>query len=127
VEAGPSAVGTRPRIGDVVVILVFAGMVLAGVVTIVYRQTRGTSPPAKADTVVMAQLAFSPKILTVKKGAEVAWENKDIAPHNVVSDSPEIQSSLITPGKTFKVVVQDSFDYRCTIHPGMEAKVVLSG
>ena len=75
----------------------------------------------------MAQFAFHPKTLTVKKGSRVTWENNDIAPHNVVSDSPKVDSGLISPGKTFPLTVQDSFDYRCTIHPGMEAKVVLSG
>jgi plastocyanin len=120
-------VARRPRIGGILVVLFFAGMALAAVVTIVYRQGRGTSPPAKANTVVMAQIAFNPKTLTVKKGAEVTWENRDIAPHNVVSTSPKIDSGLLTPGKSFKLVVQESFDYRCTVHPGMEAKVVLSG
>ena len=118
---------TRPRIGGTLVVLLFAGLALASVVTILYRQGRGTSAPAKANTVVMAQFAFSPKTLTVKKGAEVTWENNDVAPHNVESDSPKVDSGLITPGKSFSLVVQDSFDYRCTIHPGMEAKVVLSG
>ena len=122
-----SEVERRPRVGGTLVVVLFAGLTLAAVVTVVYRQSRGTSPPAKADTVVMAQIAFNPKTLTVKKGAAVTWENHDIAPHNVVSTSPKVDSGLLTPGKTFKLVVQDSFDYRCTIHPGMEAKVVLSG
>ena len=108
-------------------VLLFGGLAIAALVTIVYRNGKGTSAPAKADTVVMAQIAFHPKTLTVKKGAEVTWENKDVAPHNVEATSPAIDSGTIAPGGSFRVRVEDSFDYRCTIHPGMEAKVVLSG
>ena len=118
---------TRPRIGGTLVVLLFAGLALASVVTILYRQGRGTSAPAKANTVVMAQIAFNPKTLTAAKGSEVVFENKDVAPHNVTADDPKIASGTIAPGKTFRLVVQQPFEYRCTIHPGMDAKVVLAG
>jgi plastocyanin len=117
----------RPRVGGILAVLLFGGLALAALVTVVYRNGKGTAAPAKADTVVMAQIAFHPTTLTVKKGAEVTWENKDVAPHNVEATSPAIDSGTISPGGSFRVRVEDSFDYRCTIHPGMEAKVVLSG
>lgn len=107
--------------------VLFAAIAVAGVVTIIYRQNQGSSAPAKANTVVMAQIAFNPKTLTVAKGSEVVFENKDVAPHNVTGDDPKIESGTIAPGKTFRLVVQQPFDYRCTIHPGMDAKVVLAG
>jgi plastocyanin len=127
-QAGRQAeVQKRPHVGGVLAVLLFAGLAIAAAVTIAVRQSRGTSPPAKANTVVMAQIKFNPKTLTAKKGSQVLFENKDVAPHNVVSDDPKIDSGTIAPGKTFSLVVQQPFEYRCTIHPGMEAKVVLSG
>jgi len=108
--------------------VLFAGIAIAAVVTIAYRQNQSSSAaPAKANTVVMAQIAFSPKTLTAAKGSEVVFENKDVAPHNVTADDPQISSGTIAPGKTFRLVVQQPFEYRCTIHPGMDAKVVLAG
>ena len=107
--------------------LLFAGLAVAAVVTIVYRQNQGTSAPAQANTVVMAQIAFNPKTLTAAKGSEVTFENKDVTVHNVTADDPKVASGTIAPGKSFRLVVQQSFDYRCTIHPGMDAKVVLAG
>ena len=104
-----------------------APFVSVAVVTILYRQNQGTSAPAKANTVVMAQIAFNPKTLTAAKGSEVVFENKDVAPHNVTADNPKISSGTIAPGKAFRLVVQQPFEYRCTIHPGMDAKVVLAG
>ena len=127
-QAGAQAeVKRRPPIGGSLAVLLFAGLAVAAIATIAVRQSRGTSPPAKANTVVMAQIKFNPKTLTAKKGSSVLFENKDVAPHNVVSDDPKVNSGTISPGKTFSLVVQQPFNYRCTIHPGMEAKVVLSG
>jgi plastocyanin len=117
----------RASLGGILAVVLFAAIAVAGVVTIIYRQNQGSSAPAKANTVVMAQIAFNPKTLTVAKGSEVVFENKDVAPHNVTGDDPKIESGTIAPGKTFRLVVQQPFDYRCTIHPGMDAKVVLAG
>ena len=128
-EAGrpEAAVEKRTSPGGALAVLLFAGLAVAAVVTILYRQNQGSSAPAKANTVVMAQIAFNPKTLTAAKGSEVVFENKDVAPHNVVADDPKIDSGTIAPGKAFRLVVQQPFEYRCTIHPGMDAKVVLAG
>jgi plastocyanin len=122
-----AAVEKRASPGGIVAVVVFAGIAVAAVVTILYRQNQGTSAPAKANTVVMAQIAFNPQTLTAAKGSEIVFENKDVAPHNVTADDPPISSGTIAPGETFRVVVQQPFEYRCTIHPGMDAKVVLAG
>jgi len=117
----------RASPGGIVAVVLFAGIAIAAVVTILGRQNQGSSPPAKANTVVMAQIAFNPKTLTAARGSEIVFENKDVAPHNVTADDPKISSGTIAPGKTFRLVVQQPFEYRCTIHPGMDAKVVLAG
>jgi plastocyanin len=122
-----AVVEKHATLGGLVAVVVFAGIAVAAVVTILYRQNQGASPPAKANTVVMAQIAFNPKTLTAAKGSEIVSENKDVAPHDVTADDPKISSGTIAPGKTFRVVVQQPFEYRCTIHPGMDAKVVLAG
>ncbi len=126
--AQAGVVKKKASIGGIIAVLVFAGVAVAAVVTIVYRQSNSSSAaPAKANTVVMAQIAFNPKTLTAYKGSTVVWQNKDVAPHNVTSDDPAISSGTIAPGKSFSLVVQRPFEYRCTIHPGMTAKIVLEG
>ena len=122
-----ATVEKRASPGGIVAVVLFAGIAIAAVVTILGRQNQGSSPPAKANTVVMAQIAFNPKTLTAARGSEIVFENKDVAPHNVTADGPKISSGTIAPGKTFRLVVQQPFEYRCTIHPGMDAKVVLAG
>jgi plastocyanin len=126
-DAGRQAELKRASPGGTLAVVLFAGLAIAAVVTVIARQSKGTSAPAKANTVVMAQIAFNPKTLTAAKGSEVVFENKDVAPHNVVADDPKVDSGTIAPGKTFRLVVQRPFEYRCTIHPGMDAKIVLEG
>jgi plastocyanin len=118
----------RASPGGILAVLVFAGLAVAGIATIAVRQGKDSSyAPAKANTVVMAQIAFNPKTLTAAKGSEVVFENKDVAPHNVTSSDPKVDSGTIAPGKTFRLTVQQPFEYECTIHPGMKAKIVLAG
>ena len=87
-----AGVEKRASLGGILAVILFAGIAVAAVVTIFYRQNQGSSAPAKANTVVMAQIAFNPKTLTAAKGSEVVFENKDVAPHNVTADDPKISS-----------------------------------
>jgi plastocyanin len=118
----------KASVTGILAVLLFAGLALAAIITVVYRQSDSSSAaPAAANTVSMSQIKFNPGTLTVAKGSEVTWENKDVAPHDVTADDPKISSGTIASGKTFRLVVQEPFDYRCTIHPGMNGKIVLEG
>lgn len=87
----------------------------------------GGAPAAGAPVVSMENIAFAPETLTVRPGTEVLFENRDVAPHTVTAEALGIDSGTINPGKSFKLVVNQSLDYICTIHPSMKAKILLSG
>ena len=82
---------------------------------------------AKAATVEMADIAYSPKTLTVARGAEVTFDNKDVAPHTITADDDSSDSGVIQPGKAYKLTVDKAFKYHCTIHPSMTAEILLEG
>jgi plastocyanin len=82
---------------------------------------------AAAPVVRMENIAFVPTTLTVDRGTEVLFENKDVAPHTVTSQAAGIDSGTLGPGKSFRLVVNQPLDYVCTIHPSMTAKILLSG
>lgn len=73
--------------------------------------------------------AFKPAEVSVALGGEVRWTNDSNAPHNVTFDD-----SSISPSQTFNKGADFSstftragtFPYKCTIHPGMHGKVVVS-
>ena len=90
-------------------------------------ETGAVVADAASPVVVMEQLAFSPATLTVRRGAEVLFDNNDVAPHTVTADVGDRDSGVIDPGSAFRLVVEEPFAYHCAIHPSMTAKVELEG
>jgi plastocyanin len=79
--------------------------------------------------VAMKNIAFSPETVNVKVGQKITWTNDDTAPHNVTSQSGEkIMSSTFGKGGTFSFTPTKAgtIDYVCTIHPGMDGKIVVT-
>jgi plastocyanin len=141
-----SRVADRPRPNPVwlLVVLAMIGLALAGPVIIVRDKladrvatpsaAEGARPAAKAPgggggggAVRMVGLAFAPTTLTVAKGSTVVFDNADTAPHTVTARSGGVDSGVLDPGKQFSLTVTDGFDYFCQIHPGMTAKIVVTG
>jgi plastocyanin len=81
---------------------------------------------ASTPTVTLKNISFTPKTVKIKKGGSVKWVWKDgSVPHNVTFKSQH--SKTQTKGTyTVKFKNKGTFSYRCTIHPGMVAKVVVS-
>lgn len=76
------------------------------------------------DTVWMIGVKFQPETITVNKGDTIVWINKDIVAHNVtVLPNEEWTSGDIEVGGSWKMVIEESFDYYCTVHPPMKGKV----
>ena len=133
----------RPNPAWLLVVVLMVGLALAGPVIIVRDRLadRAAAPsaaegarPATAaaaggagGTVRMAGLAFAPGTLTVARGASVVFDNDDTAPHTVTARSGGIDSGVIDPGRQFSLTVTDGFDYFCSIHPSMTAKIAVTG
>jgi plastocyanin len=137
------ATAPRPNPVWLLVVVAMAVLALAGPVIIVRDRladrvaspsaAEGARPAAAAagggagGTVRMAGLAFAPGTLTVARGATVVFDNEDTAPHTVTARSGGVDSGVIDPGRQFSLTVSDSFDYFCSIHPSMTAKIAVTG
>lgn len=67
---------------------------------------------------------FEPKTLCVKPGTEVTWSWTGKQPHNVAGEG--ITSELQKEGTfTHTFPARGTFEYRCTVHAGMNGKVVV--
>jgi plastocyanin len=125
------------RLAGILVVLLFLVFAAAGPVVIVWERLgadAGTGAAAEegggaggGNTVGMAGLKFQPGSLTVAKGTTVVFDNDDTAPHTVTARSGGTDSGVIDPGKSFSLVAASSFDYFCSIHPSMTAKLVVTG
>lgn len=90
-----------------------------------------TNPtPSTAQKVTIADMAFSPANITVKKGTTVTWTNQDSVAHTVAEndgqDGPK--SSNLANGQSYSFTYNTvgTFKYHCTIHPNMTGTVTVT-
>jgi len=84
---------------------------------------------AKSQEVVVKidNFSYMPHDTTVAAGTTVIWVNNDDIPHTVVSTTDAFKSkALDTDDKfSFKFDKPGTYEYFCSIHPKMTAKVIV--
>jgi plastocyanin len=72
---------------------------------------------------------FVPETISVQKGETVTWIHEGSAPHNVVNtqEGQQPKSDVFQSGATYeyKATKAGTIDYVCTLHPGMDGKIVV--
>jgi plastocyanin len=112
---------TRTRLALVLVLLAAVALV-AGC----GKGDRNASPEA-TGSVVMKDSEFRPNHVSVPTGTTVSWRNDDGFEHNVVFAEGPASDTLLGGGsyqRTFDEA--GTFDYECTIHPGMVGRVTVT-
>lgn len=100
-----------------------------GGTTIGKAATTGLGTPAKM-VAATSDLKFDPTPVTVKTGQVIQWTDTSSVPHNVTFDNnPELTSQNLGQGDTWQVefTVAGTYAYHCTIHPGMDGQITVSG
>ena len=95
--------------------------------------TGGAAPRAKTVTVTLRDTKFNPQTVTVSKGATVKWVNRDSVAHDVTKrEGPGGDFTSGPPGGmqqgdtySHKFATAGTFQYVCTVHPGMEGTVTV--
>lgn len=84
------------------------------------------SASGSGKSVIMKNHAFSPAELTIAKGETVTWTNEDAATHDVAGNT--FKSDAMKKGDTFSYTFNETgtIDYTCTLHPGMDGKVIVA-
>ena len=91
-------------------------------------RTSETSAGGVGKDIDITDFAFTPSIISIKKGDMIRWANKDSAPHTVTSDSgSELASATLSNGKTYSHTFNTAgtYSYHCDIHPSMKAKIIV--
>ena len=76
--------------------------------------------------VTMEGIAFKPAEITINAGDTVTWTNEDSVGHDVTGDDFKSGAAGgLGNGDTFEHTFDTAgtFDYVCTVHPGMEGTV----
>ena len=93
--------------------------------------SQGTKSVGGTGTVVkMKNIQFNPKAITVKVGQTIKWENLDSVDHNVTATSGgSFKSSDFGNGGTFTFTPKQAgtIKYTCTLHPGMDGEIKVTG
>jgi len=73
-------------------------------------------------------MAFSPLSLSVKVGTTVTWKNNDGIAHTVTSNDGTSFNGNLAAGGSFSYTTKTvgTFDYHCTIHPGMTGTLIVT-
>ena len=81
---------------------------------------------AKAYTVEIKQMKFGPAELVLQKGDTVRFINHDLMPHDVTEVSRKAWTSTPIPvDSSWSLVVAETADYYCSIHPVMKGKILI--
>jgi plastocyanin len=83
---------------------------------------------ADIAAVTVEQFAFSPASLTVRRGTQVAWLNKDETPHNIVAGDHSFTSPALDTGEEFRFTFDKPgrYGYFCRLHPHMTGEIIVT-
>jgi YVTN family beta-propeller protein len=81
-----------------------------------------------ASKISIANFAFAPAAITVRRGTAVSWSNDDGSPHAVAFKDGSPGAKSLLPKDSFDRTFDTAgtFDYFCSFHPYMTAKVVVT-
>ncbi|MBB4663361.1 cupredoxin domain-containing protein [Conexibacter arvalis] len=92
-----------------------------------------SGPKTTADggiEIAMKGIAYSPQTVSVRVGQRITWVNEDDVLHDVASTSgDEFKSELYPKGESYSWTPTEPgrISYVCTIHPGMEGTLDVTG
>lgn len=91
------------------------------------RAEAAAQEQAAAVEVKIDNFSFIPQEITVAAGTKITWTNQDDIPHTVTSTSDAFKSkALDTDDKySFTFDKPGTYEYYCSIHPKMTAKVIV--
>jgi plastocyanin len=79
------------------------------------------------NEILIQDMAFAPRTLTIPVNSTVKWTNQDGISHTVTSDSGAWDSGNISSGSVFSFIFTSTgtFHYHCTYHPMMTGTIIV--
>jgi plastocyanin len=104
--------------------LLFAALALVLIVAC-GGQSLDDVQPERSETVTVRDSRFEPRVIEVRRGATVTWNWQGSLVHNVVGEG---WSSQLQDSGSFQHRFEGAgtVDYRCTVHPGMTGRIIVT-
>ena len=107
---------------------VVSSLTLAVVAFLGAHRIMGAQPVnASSVEIRIDNFSFAPTTLKVRVGTQITWTNRDDIPHTVVEDNKAFKSRVLDTDEKFTFIPTKpgTYQYYCSIHPKMTAKVVV--
>jgi len=97
-------------------------------VTVYSPHASAAAAGARPIQIQMKNFAFDPPAITIKAGQKLTWTNDDVVPHTSTADRKMWDSGQMAPGRSYTVTVTKpgTYEYACSVHPFMRAKVIVT-
>ncbi len=121
--------------------MIVAGVVLLGLLVVVpiivlLTGANGDEGEVDANTVVVNErevtieirdFEFAPSNISVPRGASVTWLNDGNAPHDATDNDGGWDTETLTANESETLTFDKAgtYDYHCSIHPGMNGKLTI--
>ena len=104
--------------------IVIVAVAVLGYTVYAYYGTSPSGPAVQTTSVSMANFRFNPHTIEIQAGQTVTWTNDDSVSHTVVGFG---ENASVPAGGTFShtFATPGTYDYACTIHPGMTGTVIV--
>jgi len=92
--------------------------------------TGASSSSGGAVAIDMKNIKFAPESQTVAVGQKVTWTNQDTVDHNVTAnEGADFKSDNFGQGGTYSFTPNKAgtIKYACTLHPGMDGTLTVTG
>lgn len=78
--------------------------------------------------VTIDNFTFAPAELSIAVGTTVTWVNRDDIPHTVVANDKSFRSKALDTNDrySFAFTKAGTYDYFCSLHPHMKAKIIVT-
>jgi plastocyanin len=109
----------------------FAAVLLVAVLAGCVAHEPQIDPPvasiAGPVTVSIDNFTFAPAVVTIPPGGKIVWTNRDDVPHTIKADDGSFTSAALDTDDTFTQVFarRGEYQYFCSIHPHMTARVIV--
>jgi LPXTG-motif cell wall-anchored protein len=95
------------------------------------QPAQAAAGPAKqaGQEVLMQNIEFVPREITVNVGDTITWRNEDSEPHNAIAKDESFRTETIGEGETVSATIDEpgAHKYFCSIHAGMTGIVRARG